>query len=329
MLAPVCPEPSQILHLVRGLPPKALASLEALPAEGFVWLDFARDQAHGWHGWVTRLLEIEVDRRHAAASLDSVHKSFFDGTPDYDLLIFEGLGSRDAVFPFDTHPAALFIFDRLLVSVRAPDSVSFARLKERFADGRLKSPGNTRVMAQIVLDIMVDRFLSVREMFTRKMDELQQQLLDPGSPFNDWQQLLEGRREACRLEALCEDQMEALDAWHRTSRSDWTNAEETRLRDLTEHIGRVLRASGDLERHVEAAVQLYFASTAHRTNEIVRTLTVFSAIFLPLTFIVGIYGMNFHHMPELDWPLAYPLLLAAMTVVAGGLLLVFKRRGYF
>lgn len=319
----------EILHLVRGQPPKRLEQLEAMPAEGFVWLDFVRDEAAAWKQWPLRLLGVEVDRRHVADSLETAHRTFFDVSPHYDLLIFEGLGADDQKFPVETRSAALFVFDRMLVSVRAADSISFGRLKERFADGRMKSPGSARVLAQVVLDIMVDRFLAIRDVFAQRMDALQQELLDPQSPFNDWQQLLVGRREARRLEALCEDQLEALDAWHRGSRCDWDNAEETRLRDVREHISRVRQASADLERHIEAAVQLYFASMSHRTNEIVRTLTVFSAIFLPLTFIAGIYGMNFQYMPELGWHLAYPLLLVVMTLVAGGLLLYFKRRGYF
>ena len=320
---------AEILHLVRGEAPRRIEQLERLPDDGFIWLDFPRDAAPGWQLWVRRLLGIEIDRRHIADSLEPAHKSFFDGTPDYDLVIFEGLGSRDDAFPFETHSAALFVFERVLVSVRPRDSVSFARLKQRFADGRAKSPGNARVLVQMALDIMVERYLGVRDAFGRRMETLQEDLLNPRSPFGDWQELLIGRREARRLESLCEDQLEALDAWHRDSCREWTNPEETRLRDVTEHISRVLRAASDLERHIEAAVQLYFASTSHRTNEIVRTLTVFSAIFLPLTFIVGIYGMNFQHMPELGWALAYPALLLVMTVVAGGLLLYFKRRGYF
>jgi magnesium transporter len=329
MLAPVLgPKPAEMLHLVRGQAPRALESLDALPDDGFIWLDFVRAEADGWSHWPKRLLDVDIDRRHVADSLEA-HKTFFDVTPHYDLLIFEGLGPRDDAFPFETRSAAFFVFDRLLVSVRAADNVSFARLRERFVDGRVKSPGSPRVLTQIVLDIMVDRYLAVRDAFTRRMDSLQEELLDPKSPFNDWQQLLAGRREARRLESLCEDQAEALDAWHRTSRCEWANAEQTRLRDLTEHVARVSRASSDLERHIEAAVQLYFASTTHRTNEIVRTLTVFSAIFLPLTFIAGIYGMNFQYMPELNWQLAYPALLLAMTLVAGGLLLYFRRRGYF
>ena len=62
------------------------------------------------------------------------------------------------------------------------------------------------MLAQIVLDIMVDRYLAIRDSFTRRMDHLQENLLDPKSPFNDWEQLLGGRREARRLETLCDDQ---------------------------------------------------------------------------------------------------------------------------
>lgn len=319
----------EILHLLRGQPPSPLASVERLPTEGFIWVDFVRDEASGWQSWPKRLLDVEVDRRHVADSLEATHKSFFDVTPHYDLLIFEGLGPNAEAFPLETRSASLFVFERMLVTVRATDNVSFGILRERFATGRAKSPGSARVLAQMVLDIMVDRYLEVREAFARRMDSLQEELLDPKSPFNDWQQLLIGRREARRLESLCGDQIEALDAWHRGSRFEWSNPEETRLRDVSEHISRVLHASADLERHIEAAVQLYFASMSHRTNEIVRTLTVFSAIFLPLTFIAGVYGMNFHYMPELGWHLAYPILLIAMTLVAGGLLIYFRRRGYF
>ena len=321
--------PAEILHLVRGEAPRRLESLERLPDDGFLWIDFPRDVPPGWQNPVRHLLGVDVDRRHVADSLEPAHKSFFDLTPDYDLLIFEGLGSRDDAFPFETHSAALFLFDRVLVSVRPRDSVSFARLKQRFADGRARSPGNPRVLAQMVLDIMVERYLAIRDVFTRRMESMQEELLNPASPYSDWQQLLTGRREARRLESLCEDQLDALDAWHRDSVREWTNPEETRLRDLREHITRVQHAGAELERHIEAAVQMYFASTSHRTNEVVRMLTVFSAIFLPLTFLAGIYGMNFRHMPELAARYGYPAVLMLMVIVAGGLLLYFRRRRYF
>ncbi|HSH28987.1 MAG TPA: CorA family divalent cation transporter, partial [Thiohalobacter sp.] len=75
---------------------------------------------------------------------------------------------------------------------------------------------------------------------------------------------------------------------------------------------------------VEALVQLHFSAVAHRTNEIVRVLTVISAIFLPLTVIVGVFGMNFDYMPELAWRYSYFIVLGAMAALAIGLLALFR-----
>jgi Mg2+ and Co2+ transporter CorA len=68
---------------------------------------------------------------------------------------------------------------------------------------------------------------------------------------------------------------------------------------------------------------------AHRTNRIIKTLTILSAVFLPLTFIVGVYGMNFEFMPELHWHYGYYIIIAGMAIFAGAMLVIFKRRGYF
>ena len=79
----------------------------------------------------------------------------------------------------------------------------------------------------------------------------------------------------------------------------------------------------------EAAVQLHFAVATERTNRVVQTLTVISAIFFPLTLITGLYGMNFQHMPELAWRYGYFIVLGVLLAIGAGLLLLFKRRGYF
>jgi magnesium transporter len=71
-------------------------------------------------------------------------------------------------------------------------------------------------------------------------------------------------------------------------------------------------------------VNTYMSAVGLRTNEIMKFLTIIGAIFIPLTFLAGLYGMNFHHMPELDWYWAYPTLLAIMAMVAGAMLYFFK-----
>ncbi|MEQ1439726.1 magnesium transporter CorA family protein [Fontimonas sp. SYSU GA230001] len=320
----------EVFHLVRGQTPQRIEAPESMPADGYIWLDFVRSEADELASWPQRLLGTALDPRHLQDSRDAAHRAFFDVAPGYDLLVFEEIVPQgEEQLRLETRGAALFLFERLLISVHEPDSAGFGALKYRFAQGTTRSPGSVRVLAQILLDEMADRLLAIGENFNQRLEDLQASLLDPRSPFNDWAQLLDGRRDAYRLEWLCKHQLKTLERWHRNSVFEWSNPEETRLHDIAEHITLLRDAAADLERHVEAAVQIYFAATAHRTNDIVRTLTVFSAIFLPLTFVAGVYGMNFAFMPELELRFAYPAVLVVMLLVAVLLLRYFRRRGYF
>jgi magnesium/cobalt transport protein CorA len=318
----------EILHLVPGNAPVRFDGLDSLPEIGMVWIDFDREHTPDWAAEVERLTGIEIDFEHVTDSLNASHPAFFDGTGDYDMLIFEGLGPNDNPFPLDTRVGAMFLFDRLLVSVRQADAPSYRTVRQRLGNGRLHCPASPVLLTQFILDAMVDRYLKVREVLDRRLTELQDELLDPQKTSKQWRPLLEGRRVVRQLESLGESQHEALDAWRRGSRFEWTQPEEVRFRDITEHVVRVVQHASSLERDVEAAVDLHFASVGYRTNRIMQTLTVISAIFFPLNLITSLYGMNFVHMPELQWRYGYFIVLGALVTLAAVLLLLFKRRGY-
>lgn len=318
-----------ILLLIPGESPRPLTELGVLPADGMLWIDFVRAEAADWPAIIEPLLGVEIDNEHLADSLNAEHPPFFDGTSDYDMLIFEGLGPKDNVFPLETRVGCLLLFDRVLVTVREADAPSYAAVKQRLQSGRLKCDVSPVQLAQFILDSMVDRWLKIREVLDHRLTHMQDELLDPNNGRNDWRQLLGGRRIVRRLESLSDYQHDALDSWRRGTRFVWVQAEEVRLRDILEHLRRINSHASNLERDVEAAVQLHFATVSHRTNRIMRTLTVISAIFFPLSFVTGLYGMNFEYMPELRWHYGYYAVLALLTVIAGSLLIVFKRRGYF
>ncbi len=112
--------------------------------------------------------------------------------------------------------------------------------------------------------------------------------------------------------------------------------EETRvyLRDCYDHTVRMIEIIETYRELCADLVDLYLSSVNNRMSEVMKVLTVFSAIFIPLTFIAGIYGMNFDtsaspwNMPELHWPFGYPLILGLMLVVAVSLLVFFYRKGW-
>ena len=319
----------EIYHCLSGHPPIVHNRLDHMPEEGYIWLDFLRSEAQGWENWPKRLLGVEVDHTQVADALTPGHSSYFDATEDYDMVIFEGLGPRDDPFPLETRSASFFVFERLLITVRAEDNLSFQMVKQKLKGMKAKSPPSALCMAHLVLDTMVDRFLRVREILSVRLTELQDELLNPDNKMEDWHALLEGRRLVRRLEALSEDQIEALDAWRRGTALDWGSTAEVRMRDLREHVTRVRDHASGMERDLEAAVQLYFATVSARTNEIMKVFTVLTVIFMPLTLLTGIWGMNFKHMPELDWEYGYYWALCLIFIIGFGMFWWFRRSKFF
>ena len=315
----------------RGEIPVRLETIERLPDEGFIWLDFARDEAAQWTQWAIKLAGVTISNEHFDDSLNPDHPSYFEGADDYDMLIFQGLtpeaGGKD--YLIETRSAAFFLFDRLLISVRSRENVSFDIVKRKFCETRLRFPSTPFGLTHVVLDTMVDRYMSITDELEKRLERIADALVDPDNPFEDWRQLMDYRKQAHALELLCGKNQDTVDAWRREMRTEITDNQRIRLNDLREHIQRVEAHADALQRDIEIAVQLHFASMSHRTNEVVRTLTVISAIFFPLTLITGIYGMNFDYMPELRWHYGYHAVLALLTIIGGVSLLIFKRRKYF
>lgn len=312
-------------------PVAVLDTLEWMPAEGFVWLDFTRDEPPEWGRWAERLLGVRVDIQHIEDSLNPAHVSFFDGVDDYDVLIFHGLRVGTHALPLDTQPAVFFIFENLLVTVHAPDAVGFDFVGKRSdAAANARLPRSAVGLAYRIIDTMVDRFLATRDAIGRSCEVLQDEMLrTPAHIDNQWLDVLHARRSARRLAALSEDQWETVEMWRRDSRFDWDDVMLVRLRDLTEHITRIRDLANYLERDLESTMQLNFAILAQRQGEVMKIFTVIAAVFLPLMLLTGIWGMNFDHMPELHWKYGYVAALALIFGSGVAMLWWLKRRKFF
>jgi Mg2+ and Co2+ transporter CorA len=150
--------------------------------------------------------------------------------------------------------------------------------------------------------------------------------------------LLDSRNALHTLEDICEDQraavqewIDALDEWPDEPDAERRRERELlriRSRDVLEHIERVLQHVRRLEHSAESAVQMHFSALSHRTNDIMRTLTALTAIFLPLNLITGFFGMNFEFMPLIHTHVGFWLAVALMAVVGVGLGFLFRRRRY-
>jgi magnesium transporter len=108
-----------------------------------------------------------------------------------------------------------------------------------------------------------------------------------------------------------------------------TDATEIYLRDIYDHTIQVIDTIEVFRETISSLLDVYLSTVSNRMNAVMKVLTIIATIFIPLTFIVGVYGMNFKHMPEIGWPWAYPVLWGIILLIALGMIILFKRKGWF
>ena len=302
---------------------------------------------------------------HVADLLSQQLPSNFDSTSWYDLLVFRRLAigagnealladdaqgtpdsARKALASIDTSPVGFAVFDRVLLTVHPADCAVRDYFAQRLlqqgsgadARGTSRLPTSPADLMLRMANHMVDSYLALRRLLTRQLGTLQSELLDPKSRFGDWKLLLDARNTLHLLEDTCEDQrsamqewIDALDEWPVESDPAAQRERELlrlRSRDVLEHIERVLTHVRRLEHSAEVAVQMHFSALGHRTNDIMRTLTVLTAIFLPLNLITGFFGMNFDSLPLIHSATGIWGAVGVMAAVGVGLLVYFRRKRY-
>jgi magnesium/cobalt transport protein CorA len=303
-----------------------LASDAGLPGEGFAWLDLHHDEVAGLQAEVLRLTGVHLFDVHVADAKNTAHPSSFDSTDTYEIVVFRGLSPASTTDEILTRPTTFLNFERLLVTVRPTDSRSVAQVKSRFVNQPGKAPQSPDDLMQRLLSAMVDHYLDLRQPLAERLDNMQRQLLDPRKPFHDWAKLLDSRRQIRVLQNLSEEQRDAIQEWRDYRIADLSQAMNARFTDIVEHIERVLNHARTIESQAESAVQLYFAAMSHRTTDIMRLLTLITAIFMPLTLITGIFGMNFEFIPGLHGPYGFWISLAAMACVVVGMVAYFRHK---
>ncbi|MEY3783221.1 MAG: putative Mg2+ and Co2+ transporter [Pseudomonadota bacterium] len=252
-----------------------------------------------------------------------------------------------------THAVGFVQFDKLLISVHPSGCYTAKSFVERylkeavqtenatalFAAARSRLPSSPADLMLRMINMMVDSYLELRKDLSTQLDHWQTELLNPRSHFTNWNALMAARNELHTLEDLCEEQHDAMQEWLDTLREQssilvklTSQAEHdglvARARDVIEHIERVVHHVRRLEQSAESAIQIHFGAQSNRTNDIMRTLTALTAIFLPLNLITGFFGMNFETFPLIHYQNALWWTMGLMLCIALILGALFWRKRY-
>jgi magnesium transporter len=211
---------------------------------------------------------------------------------------------------------------------RAGDGDPFDPVRERIrnAGARIRGQGPDYLVYALV-DSVVDHYFLVLETLGAAAEQLELEVFQEP-----------GRETMRRIHALKRELLVARRAvWPvrdmvnnlaRTESELVSDATRVFLRDVHDHMIRIIDTVVVLRDVLGGALDLYLSTISNRTNEVMKILTMIATIFIPLTFLVGVYGMNFDFMPELRWAWAYPILMLLMLLLALGMVWQFKRKGW-
>lgn len=330
-------------------PPAEAAALPPPSSGGFYWLSGERSafeaQLPRVQATLIQLCGTPLVDLHVSDLLNAQIPSNFDYTSDYDVLVFRRLAltermAKNASPAVETAPVGYAVFDALLLSVhpaQCPVQAHSQAPDKRGVIGRLPASSADLMLRQI--NQMVDGYLNLRRDMAKQIDVWQMQLLNPKARFNDWGKVLQARLGLHQLDEICEDQRAAIQEWIDALQS-WQDDSSTpperralellrvRSRDVLEHIERVIHHVHRMEQSAEAAVQMHFSAQSNRANDIMRTLTTLTAIFLPLNLIAAVFGMNFDVLPLVHAEDGFWWALGAMGVIGLVLLVFFWHRRY-
>jgi len=261
-----------------------------------------------------------INDRYQAPKID-----IFD---DYLFIITHAVNppARDEDGPLRTAEFNLYLGANYVVTVASGAAVEAVRgLWERMAIDDRHVERGADYLAYMVLDAQVQAYLPVLEDLDQQADEVSDLAISDPTP-----QLLrriQGLKHGIlHLRRVIAPQREVM---NRLSRDDLPQISEPHriyFRDLYDHVVRIQDLSESLREMIIDNLDTYLTTMANRTNEIMKALALVSTIFLPLTFVAGVYGMNFEHMPELKWPLGYYMTWAVFALIVVAMLLLFRRR---
>ena len=255
------------------------------------------------------------------------HHPKIDDFGTHLFILTHGVHPESSAREFKSRQLSAFLGQNFLLTCHREASRSVqATLESVRRNPRLMAEGPGMIFYR-VLDYQVDLYLPLMETLQRRIEEIEKECLE-ASTSAILQDVFDLRKALVRLRRFSGHQREIL---LRLSRREFPLIDDKTavyLRDVFDHLVRITDLADSSRELVAGALEAHLSIVSNRTNEIMRVLTVITTLFIPLTFIAGIYGMNFD-MPEFHWKFGYLFAYALMVVVGVGMYLVFRRRGIF
>lgn len=276
---------------------------------------------------------LNIFKFHALTVEDCVetrNQPKIEAFPDYLYFITHGVKPEETRSTnFVTKELDGYLGDNFVVTFHAERFKSVKTVKQQIRSSTFACQRGAAYVLHQILDQLVDLYMPLVDDYDMYINNLEERIFEMKRDNNViLEQIMDLRRSVARLKRISSRQLEVL---YRMSHGEFPQIPENILpffRDVHDHLLRISDLSESYRDLVSGLFDIHFAIVGNKTNEVMKTLAVLSAIILPLSLIAGIYGMNFENMPELKSAYGYILTLAAMVLVTIALLFYFWRRGW-
>lgn len=295
--------------------------LKALEASGLAfWLDLA-DPTPEEYGWLA-----EIFHFHPLAVEDCMHYSQRPKLEQYSDHLFMVTHMVRAVHDdaVDMPEVDIFVRDKYVVTVHRDQSV-LSGVAQRCRAGSILQNGRVDFLVHAVLDTLTDSYFPALETCSDTIDALEEAII-AGSDGELAEQIAVSRRKLLTMQHRINPQVDILLRLAQRHYPFVGDDAAPYFQDVFDHATRISQLLAHSRELLGHAFEMSLAGAAHKTNDVMRRLTVVSTFFLPLTFLVGVYGMNFRFMPELYWRYGYLAIWVLMLAIAGGMWASFRRQ---
>jgi len=237
-------------------------------------------------------------------------------------------GATADVTPLHSEQFSLVLREGLLVTFQELEVDPFGALRERLrhGKGRIREMG-VDYLAYTLIDLVVDQYFDVLEAYGDDLEALEEEILAEPTR-RSLERINELRRDLLVVRRAAWPLRDVLASAQRKDLAYFSPEVTTYLRDAQDHAVQVMDAVETQREQVTGLHDVYLSLLSVRMNDVMKVLTVIATIFIPLTFLAGIYGMNFEYMPEYKLRWAYPAFWLVNLTVAGVMIAAFRRRGW-
>jgi magnesium transporter len=255
-----------------------------------------------------------------------------DRYTDHDFVVLRMIALDDRI---DTEQLSIFFGRGFVVTLqggREGDSLDPVRQRLREGRGRLRRDG-ADYLAYALVDATIDQYFPVLEEFGDRLERLEHEVVH-GFVKDAPAQIHATKHDLLTLRRALWPLREAVQALQREDSPLVTRDTRIFVRDCQDHVAQLMDIVDAYREITSSLMEIHLSSVNLRASEVMKLLTLISTVFIPLTFIAGVYGMNFDttrspwNMPELEWRFGYPFSLGLMGLTAGGFLVYFWRRGW-